>query len=309
MTLSLPSSGWRISICMAMAFVTTKAISQNDQLREIRADRFKTRGASAPRMVRLDKRLSEGSGLVAWNGQLWSHNDSGASAQLFAIDTATGKISATYELPELQNVDWEEMSQDDQHFYIGDFGNNGGRRKKLSIYKVGKRSLLEDAPKIETITFEWPTLTDPKGEPDGPFDSEAMLVMNDSIFLFTKEWKKKRGSRIFVMPTQPGHHVVSYVASLKTRLLVTGAHYDPKLRRVTLVGYNLLVNPRMMQLQLPENGDFRKVREGKNIRMRRHFRQIEGVASFDGHHFYTISEAIGFLFIHHAPALFKTYLP
>jgi len=305
----------RISFSLRLSFILLLFLTpgahygQNDTLYEIRADKFKTRGVGAPRLAKLEKQLSEGSGLVAWNGKLWSHNDSGSGAQLFAVDTATGKISATYELPGIRNVDWEELSHDDEHFYIGDFGNNGANRKKLSIYKIDKESILKKTPHIETLTFEWPKMTDGFGKPDGPFDCEAMVVVNDSIYLFTKEWKKKRGSRIFSMPTKPGHHVVRYVAALKTRLLVTGADYNASLNRITLIGYNLLVNPRMMQLQLPPDHDFRKIREGQNLRIRRHFRQVEGIASFDGHHFFAISEAVGFLFVRHAPAVYKVYLP
>ncbi|UMY64902.1 MULTISPECIES: T9SS C-terminal target domain-containing protein [unclassified Flavobacterium] len=300
---------WRVGASLLCCLSTYTGVAQGDTLHEIAANRFETRGLRAPRLSLLDKRLSEGSGLVAWNGQLWSHNDSGAAAELFAIDTATGKIVAQYPLPGLRNVDWEELAQDDAHFYIGDFGNNGANRKRLSIYKVGKRSVLEDQPKIETLSFEWPKILDATGKKEGPFDCEAMVVVNDTIFLFTKEWKERRGSRIFSLPTTPGHHVARYVASLKTRLLVTGADYNRERNQVTLIGYNMLVNPRVLQLQLPENGDFRKIREGKNRRIRRHFRQVEGITSFDGRHFYAISEAIGFLFIRHSPALYTFDLP
>ncbi len=300
---------WRVGASLLFLLLSCTGVAQGDTIHEIAANRFETRGLRAPRLSLLDKRLSEGSGLVAWNGQLWSHNDSGADAELFALDTATGKIVARYPLSGLRNVDWEELAQDEANFYIGDFGNNGANRKRLSIYKVGKRSVLEDQPKIETLSFEWPKLYDSKGKPEGSFDCEAMVVVNDTIFLFTKEWKERRGSRIFSLPTTSGHHVARYVASLNTRLLVTGADYNNERKQVTLIGYNTLVNPRVLQLQLPENGDFRKIREGKNRRIRRHFRQVEGIASFDGRHFYVVSEAIGFLFIRHSPALFTFDLP
>src|SRR5689334_10909399 len=40
----------------------------------------------------LDATLSETSGLIWWNNQVWTHNDSGGEPALYATDPATGKI-------------------------------------------------------------------------------------------------------------------------------------------------------------------------------------------------------------------------
>jgi hypothetical protein len=35
-----------------------------------------------------------------------------------------------------KNTDWEALTNDGNNFYIGDFGNNDGSRRDLTIYKV-----------------------------------------------------------------------------------------------------------------------------------------------------------------------------
>ena len=38
-----------------------------------------------------------------------------------------------------ENVDWEDITQDETHIYIADFGNNNGNRTDLKIYKILKQ--------------------------------------------------------------------------------------------------------------------------------------------------------------------------
>jgi len=248
------------------------------------------------RSVVIDPAINEGSGLCAWNGLLWTHNDSGF-AKLFTIDTVGGKITAEYPLPMTINNDWEDMSQDSTYFYIGDFGNNAGTREKLHIIRVNKASLLAQQPVIDTIAFQWPETITSGQRAKINFDCEAMAVIKDSIYLFTKEWKHGRRTRAFSLPTQPGSYTAKYKATLKTRMLITGASYHAAGNKLVLCGYNLLLRPFLMEFIMDDTQD---LFAGKmtRIKVKKRFRQTEGVTTFDGHNYYIINEDFRFLFLH-----------
>ena len=99
----------------------------------------------------LSDTLSETSGLIEWENHLYTHNDD-TDLHLYQLDKK-GSITKKIKLNDIKNKDWEELTQDKTHFYLGDFGNNAsGNRTDLTIYKIAKDSLF-DNPKIEIITF------------------------------------------------------------------------------------------------------------------------------------------------------------
>ena len=81
----------------------------------------------------LSNEISETSGLIFHNGKLITHNDSGNTPQLFEIDTVSYQITRTVTLSNVANIDWEDIAQDSEYIYIGDFGNNLGTRTDLSL--------------------------------------------------------------------------------------------------------------------------------------------------------------------------------
>src|SRR5690606_30715450 len=117
-------------------------------------------------------------------------------------------VIQTYNLQSISNTDWEEISQDEDYFYIGDFGNNGhGNRTDLHILRISKASLA-DEPIIDTIHFSYNNQTDFTGtEPNATdFDCEAMIISQDSIYLFTKQWLSQN-SAIYALSKTPGSQV------------------------------------------------------------------------------------------------------
>jgi hypothetical protein len=241
--------------------------------------------------MRLDNEIPEGSGLVAWSGMLWTHNDSG-KPRIFALDSVDGAVVKTFDLPNVKNEDWEELTQDKHFLYLGNFGNNLGKKEHLQIYRISKEALLKDKIELDSITFEWPIVLDDLGDKKKiNFDCEAMIVLHDSLFLFTKEWKERRCSRIFKIPAIAGNYTAEYVATIKTRLLITGANYFAENNRLVLCGYSLLLKPRLLTFSLPESGNLKEMEKGLKIRIRKRFKQIEGITTFDGTNYYLISEA------------------
>ncbi len=86
--------------------------------------------------------LPETSGLIHWNNGIWTHNDSDDS-NIYSLDTISGAVLQSFALTGIVNTDWEEISEDRDFIYIGDFGNNySGNRSDLKILKVSKASVL-----------------------------------------------------------------------------------------------------------------------------------------------------------------------
>ena len=86
----------------------------------------------------LSREVDETSGLVLLkNGKLISINDGGSLPRLYSIDSASGKVIHRQDLLNASNIDWEELTLDQEgNLYIGDFGNNFNWRKDLCIYRV-----------------------------------------------------------------------------------------------------------------------------------------------------------------------------
>lgn len=205
--------------------VTISALSLAQQSRLLKIKPY--------RISVLDERIRESSGLDLMNGKLYTFNDSGNTPELFELDKKTGKIINTLKING-KNRDWEALANDGTHFYIGDFGNNGGTRKDLEIYKVP----LEDPSKdsLRLISFEYPEQQEfvPKySETD--FDAEAMVYLNGKIHLFTKEWGAKSTTHYLIDPEISGKQKARKTEVYKTGFMVTDACYFDK--KLYLVGY------------------------------------------------------------------------
>ena len=86
--------------------------------------------------------LKESSGLIIYNTDIWTHNDD-TDINIYRLNPDDITDYQSYTLTGTQNTDWEEISQDDTYFYIGDFGNNAnGNRRNLYILRVEKKLLI-----------------------------------------------------------------------------------------------------------------------------------------------------------------------
>ncbi len=93
---------------------------------------------------RLSDKIQETSGLIIWDGNLWTHNDND-DLKIYGLDTTDTQIERTFSLEGVVNQDWEEISQDNSHIYIGDIGNNvNGNRTNLHILRLNPTWLLSN---------------------------------------------------------------------------------------------------------------------------------------------------------------------
>jgi hypothetical protein len=138
----------------------------------------------------IDRALRETSGLavsVRYPDVVWSHNDSGDDARVYALDRS-GAVVARLDLEGIEARDWEAMDRGPcaldpgtECLYLADTGDNVRRRDVLVIHLVPEPDPYAD---LETVS--------PEGSlrylyPDGPRDAEAVAVAADgTVVIVTK---------------------------------------------------------------------------------------------------------------------------
>jgi Secretion system C-terminal sorting domain len=238
--------------------------------------------------LNLDRILTETSGLIFWENQLWTHNDN-TDTNIYALDTLYGRIVKAYPLSRITNTDWEEISQDGDYIYIGDIGNNSGNRDDLKIYRAGKNSILNNSAVFDSVCFIYSDQTDfTPNDYNNDFDCEAFIVSKDSIYLFTKQWVSN-GTRVYSLPKIPGNYVAKPRSSFNVDGLITGAVYLEEKRIIVLSGYSERLKPFIYLLYDFIGSDFFSGNKRK-IDVLLPFHQIEGIATTNGTKYFVTNE-------------------
>ncbi len=196
--------------------------------------------------------VSEISGLAlgrASPGVIWTHNDSGDSARLFALDTA-GAILGELRVTGATAVDWEDIAigpcAAGSCIYVGDFGDNGMARTNDALYRIPE-------PKLEPKPFAARSVAAEKipfTYPDGRWNAEALLVhpTTGEIVIVTKG--ASPGVYRFPSPLTAGAAVVLKRVSTPAGLdgVVTGGDVSPCGDRALLRTYSSLFEYRLTTL-------------------------------------------------------------
>ncbi|UKN00105.1 hypothetical protein K6119_10205 [Paracrocinitomix mangrovi] len=205
---------------------------------------------SVDKIADLPSKLYETSAVQIYQGKyILTLNDGGNKEKLYVLDFE-GKVVRTLEIKDAKNVDWEDLAIDDKdRVYIGDFGNNLNKRKECAIYILDK-DLIEDGNgeiKADKITFNYEDqFAYPPKESNMNFDAEAMVWMNDSIYIFTKcRSKPFTGiTNVYVLPDKPGHYKARKIGSIQLCdsnwmfCSVTAADYHPKSKKLVILTYS-----------------------------------------------------------------------
>jgi len=244
--------------------------------------------------VQLPSIMDETSGLIYWNNKFWTHNDD-TDLNLYGFTFENPSEFETIEMSGLTNIDWEELTQDDNYLYIGEFGNNSGNRTDLKIYRVSKSSALSGNPVAEVIAFSYEDQTNfnPPGANQTDFDAEAFIVKGDKIFIFTKEWVS-RGTTVYEIPNQPGEHVAINRGRLQIDAMVTGSVYLEQENLIAFIGYNFPeIGPTFIYLLYDFQGDdfFGGNKRMLVLRLTDFLaHQVEAITTKDGLTFYATNE-------------------
>ena len=191
-----------------------------------------------------DASLDEASGLAASRehpGLLWSHNDSGDFARLYAL-SLDGTSRGTWNLPVGIPYDCEAMAMgpapdaDGDHIFLADIGNNGLGRDYLLIHRVREPELVEpvrrNQPLTDVVSFK---VYFPAGEAE---DLEAFAVdpIDGSLFFFGKRYQ--RHCRVYLAPAPSAGDRVQMTALGTLRFaMVTGADISRDGQMLALRGY------------------------------------------------------------------------
>lgn len=224
--------------------------------------------------------LNETSGLLIWNNRIWTHNDD-TDTKLYACKTDSANVFDAYTLNGVVNKDWEEITQDSQYIYIGDFGNNAGNRTDLKILRISKTTFNSGNPAIDTIFFSYENQSQfNPGSNNTDFDCEAFIAHCDSLYLFTKEWSSQH-TTLYVLPKIPGTYTAKPGVKYNVGGLITGATFYKEKNTIVLSGYTTLLQPFLILLY-----DFKNMHvfsgNKRKINLNLPFHQVEGIATENG---------------------------
>jgi hypothetical protein len=165
--------------------------------------------------------LGESSGVcfIAPN-KLYSMNDSGGLNQIYEMDTLANLLR-TITITNATNIDWEDIIHDDyNNIYVGDFGNNLNNRTDQVIYKIPNPSTFSgNSVMAEIIHFSYPDQTQFPPVPSlQNFDMEAMVWLNDSLYLFSKNRTNPFTGycKLYSLPQDAG----TYIATLRDSIYI-----------------------------------------------------------------------------------------
>ena len=197
------------------------------------------------------KDIAEASGLAASKCQpdvLWTHNDSGDDAFLYAV-SPHGKDLGTWKINGATNQDWEDIATDraptgECRIYIGDIGNNGKDKGQGTIYRVAEPRLSPDGVKsdrknplvieaVESLSYSLDTRS----------DAESLLVhpTNGDIYILTK--RKEGPSSVYKLAPNFGGQPITGTKIAEISMpaivvgLLTGGDISPDGKRVVLCDY------------------------------------------------------------------------
>jgi hypothetical protein len=186
----------------------------------------------------LPDELKETSGLYCPKiGSAYTVNDSGNKPVIYKIDNK-GHIVGE-QLVSTNNTDWEALTGDSQHFFIGDVGNNNGKRKFVQIHAVPIKSKIGEADVTTSRIFYTKNEIEKNEYVKHDFDAETLISLQDNLFLFSKSWKT--GTLfIYQLNKKEPEQYVEHIREIKGLPgVVTGGDFDRKNNRFILVGYEL----------------------------------------------------------------------
>ena len=211
----------------------------------------------------LSKSLKEVSGneIIANSDFIWLINDSGNKPEVFGV-SQKGGIKKVVNV-NAKNHDWEDLASDEEgNLYIGDFGNNSGKRKKLFILKITNQDLLtQNKVEVAKITFEYPKLKGSKKKKN--YNAEAFFFYENYFYVFTKTSKKKGGKTLlFKVPNIIGKHeaefVSEYIFCKDSSCKITAADISKDGKRVVLLSHKSVFELTSFNSENFFNGDLKE---------------------------------------------------
>ncbi|WP_340678859.1 hypothetical protein [Paraglaciecola sp.] len=194
-------------------------------------------GYTVIKQFNLPPELAETSGLYCPDqNSLYTINDSGNKPVIYQLNLL-GAIQQQVEI-DAKNRDWESLTGDEQNFYIGDIGNNNGKRKVVEIYVFDKKPGNTSISRTLKVSYLYNAIN--KNEYlNHDFDAEAFVSVDDKLVLFSKSWKSNNLHIYELNKTDLSQKVAPVVTVEGLPGIVTGVDYNKLTREYVLVGYSL----------------------------------------------------------------------
>ncbi len=175
---------------------------------------------------------------------IWVAEDSGNKNKIYGLD-ADGKITHSVTLENAKNVDWEDLTVDEEgNLYVGDFGNNDNARKDLCIYKINAGDLKnETAVSPSKIEFYYPEQKQfPPKKSELFYDAESFFIYKGNFYIFTKNRSKGFDGTVMLykVPNQSGNHKAQLLGKFKAcdnyhKCAITSADISPDGKKIALL--------------------------------------------------------------------------
>lgn len=196
-----------------------------------------TAGYTVVEEFNLGPELAETSGLYCReDNSIYSINDSGNEAIIYQLNLS-GQIQKQL-IVDAKNKDWESLTGDKQNFYVGDIGNNNGKRKFIEIHIVNKNT-PEAAFKGSLQIFYANNDIDKNEYIKHDFDAEALVSADDKLLLFSKSWQTGIVHVYQLSKTEAKQEVIPVAEVEGLPGVVTGIDFNPLTQEFLLVGYSV----------------------------------------------------------------------
>ncbi len=139
--------------------------------------------------------IDEASGLAASrknSGVLWTHNDSGDNARIFALDLQ-GRHVGEFKIENISNRDWEDLAigpgpvEGEVYLYIADIGDNDYEHNNKYIYRIPEPGVNPAAEAIDTVLTGAETIT--FRYPGARYNAETLMLdpLTRDLYIVTKQ--------------------------------------------------------------------------------------------------------------------------
>jgi uncharacterized protein YjiK len=184
--------------------------------------------------ISLPPALAETSGLYCpSNKKVYSINDSGNTPVIYSLSTEG--VIVNEQLIGAKNNDWEAITGDNRFFYIGDIGNNAGKRQDINVIKLDKATNQSSVLKISYSNNKIENNEHIRHD----FDAEALVITNQNLYLFSKSWQSNK-LYIYKVDTNIQEQVLHPIASTEGLPgVVTGVDFNKATNEYIVVGYSV----------------------------------------------------------------------
>ena len=160
-------------------------------------------------------------------GVLWTHNDSGSAAYLYAV-AEDGSDLGRFSMAGIDARDLEDIAVAPGPFegvsflYIGDIGDNDTQRGSVNVYRIPEPYVPLDGKPVDVAVSGTETIT--LAYPDGPHNAETLMVdpLTRDIYIVTKHIKRADVYRARYPQKPAASDTLEFVTSLDIPLVTAG---------------------------------------------------------------------------------------